>query len=89
MGSKQTSCRNSKDMEVQAERIKALDKMTYCTSPGPYPSISAAHREKTARNRPTFLPLNPLFLESTNTSEMLVNVLAVFYEGFVRENRLK
>lgn len=41
-------------MEVQAERIKALDKMTYCTSPGPYPSISETHRGKTGRKQTGF-----------------------------------
>lgn len=54
MGSKQRLYRNSKAMEVQAERIKALDKMTYCTSPGPYPSISETHRGKTGRKQTGF-----------------------------------
>lgn len=51
-------------MEVQAERIKALDKMTYCTSPGPYPSISETHKERQGENRLDSLLLNPMFLKA-------------------------
>lgn len=81
MGSKQTWQKNSKDMEVQAGRIKAENKMTHHASPGLYPSISAAPSGVTERQRRTFLPLNPPVPQSTNAFEMLINVLSLICKG--------